>query len=56
LTEADRSTIVSEHTAGQTTIVDLAERYSVSDYSVRMVLRQAGVLPRRRTITEEQIA
>ncbi|WP_172603637.1 hypothetical protein, partial [Rhodococcus ruber] len=32
----------------------LAERYGVSDYSIRMILRKAGLPPQRRTVTVKQ--
>lgn len=50
----DRAALVREYTAGHLTIAELAERYPISDYSVRIILQEGGVTPRRRTVTTEQ--
>lgn len=54
--DADRNTIVAAYVSGGTSLAQLAERYGVSDYSIRMILRKAGVPPQRRTVTAEQEA
>lgn len=54
--DADRKAIVAAYVAGGTSLAQLAERYGVSDYSIRMILRKAGVPPKRRTVTAEQEA
>ncbi|MGW5309729.1 hypothetical protein ACWEQ0_07615 [Nocardia thailandica] len=54
--DADRKAIVAAYIAGGTSLAQLAERYGVSDYSIRMILRKAGVPPKRRTVTAEQEA
>lgn len=54
--DADRKAIVAAYMAGGTSLVALAEAYSVSDYSIRMILRKAGVPPQRRKMTAEQEA
>lgn len=52
--DADRKAIVAAYVAGGTSLAQLAERYGVSDYSIRMILRKAGVPPQRRRVTVEQ--
>lgn len=54
LSDADQKVIVATYVAGGATLAHLAEKYGVSDYSIRMVLRKAGVPPQRRTVTAEQ--
>lgn len=56
LSDEDRKTIVTAYVAGGATLAQLAERYGVSDYSIRMVLRKAGIPPQRRKVTTEQEA
>jgi transposase-like protein len=56
LDEMERRAIVADYVSGVATIAALAERYGVSDYSIRMILRRAGIGPKRRTITPEQTA
>ncbi|MCD2146521.1 hypothetical protein [Gordonia paraffinivorans] len=56
LSDADRKTIVVGYVSGNATLAQLAEQYGVSDYSIRMVLRKAGVPPQRRKVTAEQTA
>ena len=43
LSDADRAVIVASYVTGTATLVTLAGQYGISDYSVRKVLRQAGV-------------
>jgi len=54
--DADRKTIVATYVAGGTSLAQLAEKYGVSDYSIRMILRKAGIPPQRSTVTAEQEA
>lgn len=54
--DADRKAIVAVYVAGGASLAQLAERYGVSDYSIRMILRKAGVPPQRRKMTVEQEA
>lgn len=54
--DADRKAIVAAYVAGGTSLAQLAERYGVSDYSIRMILRKAGIPPKRRKVTAEQEA
>ncbi|WP_222111049.1 hypothetical protein [Gordonia sihwensis] len=56
LDDADRKAIVTAYVAGGTSLVQLAERYGVSDYSIRMILRKAGVPPQRGRVTAKQEA
>lgn len=56
LSYADRKAIVAAYVAGGTSLAALAEKYGVSDYSIRMILRKAGVPPQRRKVTAEQTA
>ncbi|MCM3897887.1 hypothetical protein ND991_22045 [Gordonia sputi] len=56
LSDTDRKTIVASYVSGTATIMQLAERHGVSDYSIRMILRKSGVPPQRRTVTAEQSA
>lgn len=53
LSDPDRTTLVAAYAAGTATIAGLAEQHGVSDYSIRMVLRAAGIGPKRRTVTAE---
>lgn len=53
LSDADRKIIVAGYVSGSATLAQLAEQYGVSDYSIRMVLRKAGVPPQRRKVTAE---
>lgn len=53
LRDSDRGEIVHAYTSGQSTIVGLAAQFKISDYSVRMILRQAGVPSHKRTVTIE---
>jgi transposase-like protein len=48
------STLVAAYVAGNASIAALAERHGVSDYSIRLVLRRAGIGPTRRSATTEQ--
>ncbi|GAA3965214.1 hypothetical protein GCM10022231_27350 [Gordonia caeni] len=52
--DADRKAIVATYVAGGTSLAQLAEKYGVSDYSIRMILRKAGIPPQRRRVTAEQ--
>ncbi|NKY94751.1 hypothetical protein [Gordonia sputi] len=54
--DADRKAIVAAYVAGGASLAALAEEYGVSDYSIRMVLRKAGIPPQRRTVTAKQVA
>ena len=54
--DADRKAIVAAYVAGGASLAALAEKYGVSDYSIRMILRKAGVPPQRRKVTAEQEA
>lgn len=54
--DADRKAIVATYVAGGASLAALAEKYGVSDYSIRMILRKAGVPPQRRKVTAEQEA
>ena len=56
LSDADRKAIVAVYITGGTSLAQLAERYGVSDYSIRMILRKAGIPPQRRKATDEQMA
>lgn len=52
--DTDRKAIVATFVSGGASLVALAEKYGVSDYSIRMILRKAGVPPQRRRVTAEQ--
>jgi hypothetical protein len=54
LSDSDRAAIVAVYLAGAASIAALAQRYGVSDYSIRLVLRQADIGPKRRTATAGQ--
>ena len=54
LSDSDRAAIVAAHLARTASIATLAERHGVSDYSIRLVLRSAGIGPTRRIATAEQ--
>ncbi len=54
LNDSDRAAIVMAYVAGTDSITALAERYGVSDYSIRLVLRKAGIGPKWSTATDEQ--
>ena len=54
LSESDRAAIVAAYVAGTASIAALAERHGVSDYSIRLVLRKAGIGPKWRSATTEQ--
>jgi len=54
LSDSDRAAIVMAYVAGAASIAALAQRYGVSDYSIRLVLRQADIGPKRRTAAAEQ--
>lgn len=54
--DTDRKAIVAAYVADGTSLARLADRYGVSYYSIRMILRKAGVPSQRRTITAEQEA
>ncbi|GEM_PF-2334294 len=47
LSDEDRVTIVEEFRAGVATTRKLAQRYEVSDYAIRMLLRRAGIASRQ---------
>jgi len=50
LSDDDRDAIVEAYTAKRVSLAALADEYGVSDYSIRKVLRRAGVRPRRSTL------
>ncbi len=52
LTDADRSAIVAAYVTGTASMVSLADRYGVSDYSIRVILRRAGIFTNRRLAPE----
>lgn len=52
-TQIDR--IAAEYMAGGVTMVALARKYGVSDFSIRALLAQAGVKPTRRSYTRDQL-
>ncbi|BBY97282.1 hypothetical protein [Mycolicibacterium fallax] len=54
LSDADREVIAATYVSGSATLAQLAEQYGVSDYSIRIVLRKAGIPPQRRKVTAEQ--
>jgi transposase-like protein len=54
LSDSDRAAIVAAYVAGTASIAALAERHGVSDYSVRLVLRNADIGPKRSKATTEQ--
>lgn len=48
LTDVDRAKIVAAYVTGTATMTFLADRYGVSDYSIRVILRRAGIFTNRR--------
>jgi transposase len=55
LSDSDRAAIVTAYVVGAASIAALAQRYGISDYySIRLVLRQADIGPKRRAATAEQ--
>ncbi|MER7557345.1 hypothetical protein ABTZ46_10415 [Nocardioides sp. NPDC126508] len=53
LTDQDCAAIVTAYRAGGVSLVELGEQFGVSDYSIRKVLRRAGVKPKRSPATDE---
>lgn len=53
LSERDRRTIVDAYRAGGVSLAALAEQFGVSDYSIRKVLRRAGLKPKRSSLSED---
>lgn len=53
LRETDRARIGVRYELGDTSAAALAAKYQISDYSVRMILRKAGIGPTRHHVARE---